>query len=114
MAKTATNTKGTIDKDSIDLEKLNLAIASIKESKPTTELGGIGNAWREICTAIGNCFALLSIVAKTGKSLGNNAYTQAEIARIESSQDFLNSLGIEAKGPQAVVLAGRLLQAMEG
>lgn len=77
---------------------------------PEVKKGGIGIVYKETTNAIGEVFGTIGELATAGRVLGQNAKAQAAMARIETSQEILKTLGIESTGVEAMVAADHLVK----
>jgi hypothetical protein len=72
--------------------------------------GGIGIVYKETTNAVSEIFGTVGELAAAGRILGQNAVAQAAMARIETSQEILKTLGVESSGVEAMVAADHLVK----
>lgn len=81
----------------------DLIAALQSQARPKTS--GLGFVWSNTTGAIGNSFGAVNELAIAGRQLAVNAKNQALISRVESSQELLKALGVEATGAEALTTA---------
>lgn len=75
------------------------------QSQVRPKTSGLGFVWSNTTGAVGNTFGAVNELAVAGRQLAVNAKNQALISRVESSQELLKALGVEATGAEALTMA---------
>jgi hypothetical protein len=69
---------------------------------------GLGLMWGSSTEAIGEVFGTITVLARSGRVLAEQAEDHALLGRTESSQELLAAYNIEATGYEAVLAAKQL------
>lgn len=80
-------------------------VANIKANTVKKKEAGIGYMWANTTGALGRSFAVVGNIATAAEVLSKQAVRQTVQGNIESAEELCLSMGVEAKGFEALEVA---------
>ena len=101
--------KATVEKESTSLSIAEQAVLDMMRGGAGKQKKGLGLMWGSVTESVGETFGGITIIARAGRILAEQAEAHALIGKAESNKELLAAYGFEElEGLQAVAMAAQL------